>query len=166
MQLARAFGADVFATGTGAAQISVIEGFGATAIDFREETIDDYVARHTGGAGFDVVFDTVGGANLTNSFAAAALNAHVATTVTLLELDLAPAHLKGLSLHVVFMLIPMLHDVGRAEHGAILAKLAHLVDAGSLKPLVDDQAFGLEDAGAAYARLTSGQAIGKVVIDV
>ena len=32
------------------------------------------------------------------------------------------------------MLIPMLYDDKREEHGAILAKLAEIVDAGALKP--------------------------------
>lgn len=45
------------------------------------------------------------------------------------ELDLSPAHFKGLSLHVVFMLIPMLYNHQREEHGTILAKLAGIVDA-------------------------------------
>jgi NADPH:quinone reductase len=103
---------------------------------------------------------------LTNSFEAAALNGHIATTVSLLELDLTPAHFKGLSLHVVFMLIPMLHDHKRDEHGTILTKLAEIVDAGALKPLLDETAFGLADVGKAYERLSSGQAIGKVVIAV
>lgn len=166
IQLARKLGAEVFATGTGDAQRAVIEGFGATMIDFKDETVEDYVAKHTGGAGFDVVFDTVGGANLTNSFAAATLNGHVATTVSLLELDLTPAHFRGLSLHVVFMLLPMLHDHQRAVHGAILAQLAELADAGDLRPQMDEQTFGFAEVGAAYARLTSGQAIGKVVVDL
>ncbi len=165
-QVARHMGAEVYATGTGEKQIAAIEGFGATAIDFMAEKIADYVAAHTGGAGFDVVFDTVGGANLTNSFEAAALNAHVSTTVTLLELDLVPAHFKGLSLHVVFMLIPMLHDHQRAAHGEILAKLAEIADAGALKPVLDEQRYTLAEVGKAYDRLTSGQAIGKVVIEL
>lgn len=165
-QLARHFGAEVSATGTGDRQLSTIEGYGARAIDFRAESVADYVAAHTGGAGFDVVFDAVGGPNLTNSFAAAALNGHVATTVSLVELDLSPAHFRGLSLHVVFMLIPMLHDFRREEHGAILARLAEIVDAGGLAPLLDEERFALEDVGAAYARLTGGQAIGKVVVEV
>lgn len=166
LQLAKHWGADVYATGTGDGQIGVIEGFGATAIDFRARQVADYVAEHTGGAGFDVVFDSVGGANLTASFEAAALNGHVATTVSLLELDLTPAHFKGLSLHVVFMLIPMLHDHRREEHGAILAKLAEIVDAGALKPVLDEPRFALAEVGQAYRRLASGQAIGKVVVDV
>ncbi|MEL6476361.1 MAG: zinc-dependent alcohol dehydrogenase family protein [Pseudomonadota bacterium] len=165
-QLARHMGADVFATGSGAAKLDAIGTLGATPIDYRAEAVADYVARHTGGAGFDVVYDSVGGANMTTSFEAAALNAHVVTTVSLLELDLTQAHFKGLSLHVVFMLIPMLHDHKREEHGAILTKLAEIADAGALRPILDEPRFGLAEIGAAHARLASGQSIGKVVVEV
>ena len=130
------------------------------------EKVADYVTKHTNGVGFDIVFDSVGGANLANSFEAAVLNGQVATTVSLLELDLTPAHFKGLSLHVVFMLIPMLHDQKREEHGAILQKLAEITEAGALKPWLDEGQFGFEDVDKAYDRLTSGEAIGKVVVDV
>jgi alcohol dehydrogenase len=166
VQLARHFGADVYATCSGGKQMDVIESYGATAINYKTEKVADYVAKHTDGAGFDIIFDSVGGANMTNSFEAAALNGQVTTTVSLLELDLTPAHFKGLSLHVVFMLIPMLYNHKREEHGAILAKLAGIVDAGALKPLLDETSFDLEDIGKAHGRLTSGQAIGKVVVEI
>lgn len=166
VQLARHFGADVYATGTGEKQMDVIERFGATAIDFKTEKVAEYVAKYTSGDGFDVIFDAVGGANLTNSFEAAALNGNVTTTLAMVELDLTPAHLKGLSLHVVFMLIPMLHNHQREEHGAILTKLAEIVEAGALQPLLDEPQFGLAEVGKAYDRLTSGQAIGKVVVEI
>lgn len=166
VQLARHFGAQVFATGSGAESLDVIAGYGATAIDYRAETVADYVQQHTGGAGFDVVFDSVGGANMVNSFEAAALNAQVVTTVAMVELDLTPAHFKGLSLHVVFMLIPMLHDHKRETHGEILAALAEIADSGGLKTLLDPSAFSMDQVGDAHAHLGSGQAIGKVVVDV
>lgn len=166
VQLARHMGAKVYTTITGDKQSRIVADYGATAIDFKTEQVDDYVAEHTNGAGFDVIFDTVGGANLSNSFAAAALNGNVSTTVSLLELDLTPVHFRGLSLHVIFMLIPMLHDHNREVHGSILAKLANLADSGVLKPLLDEQQFELAQVGDAYAHLTSGQAIGKVVVDV
>ncbi|WP_281992688.1 zinc-dependent alcohol dehydrogenase family protein [Sulfitobacter geojensis] len=166
VQLAKHFGADVFGTGTGENQMDIIKGYGATPIDFAVEKVADYVAAHTGGAGFDLVFDTVGGANMTNSFEAAKLNAHIASTVALVELDLSPAHFKGLSLHIIFMLLPMLSGQGREKHGEILAKLADIVDAGAVKPLLDPQTFDLENVSSAYDRLASGKAIGKVVVDV
>ena len=166
VQLAKHFDADVYATASGGESMQIIESYGATPIDYKTEKVADYVAKHTDGAGFDVIFDSVGGANITNSFEAAALNGQIATTVSLLELDLTPAHLKGLSLHVVFMLIPMLYDHRREEHGAILTKLAGIADAGALKPLLDETQFGLEEVGRAHDRLTSGQAIGKVVVEI
>lgn len=166
VQLARHFGASVYATGTGDQQMSIIEQYGATAIDYRKATVADYVAQYTNGAGFEVIYDSVGGPNLTNSFEAAALNGNITTTLAMTELDLTPAHLKGLSLHIIFMLIPMLHNHKREAHGAILAKLSEIVDAGGLKPLLDDKRFGLKEVGDAYARLGSGQAIGKVVVEI
>ena len=165
-QLAKHFGADVYATGSGGAQSPIIESYGATAINFMTEPVSEYVAKYTSGAGFDLVFDSVGGANMTNSFEAAKLNGHVASTVALVELDLSPAHFKGLSLHIVFMLIPMMHDHGREKHGAILAALAQIVDAGGLTPLLDPSDFTLDQVGAAHDKLESGTAIGKVVISV
>ncbi|MGJ8558180.1 MAG: zinc-dependent alcohol dehydrogenase family protein [Sulfitobacter geojensis] len=166
VQLAKHFGADVYGAGTGENQMDIIKGYGATPIDFAVEKVADYVAAHTGGAGFDLIFDTVGGANMTNSFEAAKLNAHIASTVALVELDLSPAHFKGLSLHIIFMLLPMLSGQGREKHGEILAKLADIVDAGAMKPLLDPQTFDLENVSSAYDRLASGKAIGKVVVDV
>ncbi len=115
--------------------------------------------------GFDVVFDSVGGENLQKSFEAAVLNGHVATTVSLCELDLTPVHFKGLSLHVVFMLIPMLYNVKRETHGEILSKLTEIAESGKLKPVLDSQQFSLNQVGDAHSRLESGQAIGKVVIE-
>jgi alcohol dehydrogenase len=166
VQLAKHFGATVYSTASGEKAFDIIEGYGATPIDYKTETVVDYVEAHTGGAGFDVVFDTVGGENMTNSFEAAALNGHVTTTVAMVELDLTTAHFKGLSVHVVFMLIPMLHNHQREAHGNILAQLAQIVDQGGVKPLLDEQAFSLSEAGKAHDRLVNGQAIGKVVVEV
>ncbi|MEM7168400.1 MAG: zinc-dependent alcohol dehydrogenase family protein, partial [Planctomycetota bacterium] len=166
VQLAKHFGADVYATGSGQQKLEIIEQYGATAIDYRNETVADYVQKHTGGAGFEVVFDSVGAANMANSLEAVALNGHVASTVAMVELDLTTAHFKGVSLHVVFMLIPMLHNYKREAHRVILQNIAEIVDAGALAPLLDEQHFQFTDVGSAYDRLTSGKAIGKVVVEI
>ncbi|MEM9280581.1 MAG: zinc-dependent alcohol dehydrogenase family protein [Verrucomicrobiota bacterium] len=166
VQLAKHWGADVFGTGGGDAQLALIEKLGATGINYKSESVEDYVAKHTDGKGFDLIFDSVGGANMANSFEAAALNGQIASTVSLVELDLTTAHFKGLSLHVVFMLIPMLYGVGRAEHGKILADLASISEAGGLAPVLDENQFSLDQTNEAHARLASGQGMGKVVIDV
>ena len=166
VQLANHFSAEVYSTGGGDNQLQLIKSLGATAINYKTEKIEDYVAAHTQGAGFDMVFDSVGGENMTKSFEATRLNGQVVSTVAFCELDLTLAHFKSLSLHVVFMLIPMLYDINRQAHGDILSALARIVEAGNLKPILDDINFLLEEAGKAHARLESGQAMGKVVIEV
>lgn len=165
IQLAKHFSAEVYSTGGGDAQTALIEQLGASAINYKSEKVEDYVAKHTDGAGFDLIFDSVGGANLLNSFEAAALNGQIATTVSLCELDLSTAHFKGLSLHVVFMLIPMLHNHKRKAHAEILSQLTQIAEAGALKPVLDTNHYSLEQVGEAYARLASGQGMGKVVVD-
>ena len=166
LQLAKHFGADVYSTGGGDKQLALIEELGATPINYRTETVESYVSKHTNGHGFDIVFDSVGGENMTNSFDAAALNGHVATTVSMVEIDLTAAHFKGLSLHVVFMLIPMLHNYRREEHARILNAISRIVEAGALKPVLDSTEYQLAEIGKAHARLESGQAMGKVVVTV
>lgn len=164
LQLAKIMGATVYATGSGDKKLALINKLGATGIDYRTEAVADYVSKYTDNTGFDVVFDSVGGENIVPSFEAAALNGQIATTVSLLELDLSLAHLKGLSLHVVFMLIPMIHDFHREAHGKILTTLAQWVDEGRLKPIVDEQEFTLSEVAKAHDHLANGKAVGKVVI--
>ncbi len=166
LQLAKHFGGKVCATAGNEKSLAVVEQLGAVAINYKTDTVADYVAEYTEGAGFDIVFDSVGGANMLNSFEAAALNGQVASTVAMVELDLSAAHFKGLSLHVVFMLIPMLHDVNRAEHGRILSEITRIVEAGELQVVLDESRFTLQDIAKAHVRLASGQAVGKVVVSV
>jgi len=166
VQFAKYLGADVYATGGGDKQLALIKKLGATAINYKTEKVEDYVAAHTEGNGFDIILDTVGGLNMLNSFDAAAINAQVSTTISMLEIDLTTAHLKGLSLHVVFMLIPMLHNKKRAEHGLILNKITEIVEAGGMTPVLDENQFSFEQVGDAYARLSSGAGMGKVVVEV
>lgn len=164
VQLALHLGASVYATGGNDASLKAIEAMGATAINYKITDVQDYVQQYTDGQGFDVVFDTVGDANMLVSFEAAALNAQVVTTTSMLNIDLTAAHLKGLSIHVVFMLIPMLYDHRREVHQSILQDIASIADAGHYQPLMDDSDFDVTAVEQAYARLASGQAMGKLVL--
>lgn len=93
---------------------------------------------------------------------------HVALQLAnhMVELDLTIAHFKGLSLHVVFMLIPMLHNHRREDHAVILKARKTIAEVGDLKPVIDETSFSLADVSKAHERLVSGKAMGKVVIDV
>ncbi len=165
IQLAKAAGATVFATASSPEKLALAASLGADAgINYKESSVEDYVAEYTGGAGFDVVFDTVGGDNLQGCFTAAALNGTVASISTRCTCDLTPFHQKALSMHVTFMLLPMLTGNGRARHGEILRELAELVDAGKVKPLVHAERFSFAEVGKAHALLQAGGALGKIVL--
>lgn len=165
IQLAVNAGATVFATDSGEERLAVVKNLGATPIDYATTTVADYVAEHTDGKGFDVIFDTVGGPNLPTSMSAIKLNGHVATTVSIGEIDLTMAHLRGATLHVIYMQIPLVHGEGAERHGDILREVATLVDAAKVRPIVDS-VFQLGEASEAHRKLESKTAIGKVVVAV
>lgn len=164
VQLALAFGARVYATGRGP-QASFIRSLGATPIDL-ETPVDAYVTEHTGGHGFDVVYDTVGGVALDASFAAVRRFGHVVSALGWGTHALAPLSFKGATYSGVFTLHPLLSGEGRAHHGEILREVARLVEAGKLAPRLHPRRFGLADIEAAYDALTDRTADGKLVVDI
>jgi NADPH2:quinone reductase len=165
VQLAKWRGAKVVATCSSQDKAEQLKMLGVEDIaNYREESLDDIIESRTEGKGFDVVFDTVGGENLQNAFAAARLNGTIVTTAARSTQDLSQMHAKGLSLHAVFMLIPMLHHIGTTHHGEILRQLAKLVDDDQLRPLLDSQQFRFADVGKAHAYLESGLHSGKIIL--
>jgi NADPH2:quinone reductase len=166
VQLAKWCGAKVYTTVLKNEDVAIVKRLGADeVIQAKEEGVSDYVQRLTQGRGFDVVFDTVGRTNLDNSLLAAAENGVVVTTAARSTHDLTPLHNKALSLHGVSVLLPLL-NAEFAELGHALSKIAEIIAQGKLKPLLDTRLFNLENAAAAHALLESGQANGKIVIEI
>ena len=165
VQLAKWAGAEVYALVSSDEKAAIAHRLGAdVTINYCHQPVEEFVAEHTNGQGFDVVFDTVGNDNLQNAFKAAKLNGTVVSIVSLSQQDLTLLHVKGLTLHLVFMLIPMLFNVDRARHGEILSKLAQIVDQGKIRPLLDSKTFSMAEIASAHQHAESGQAIGKVVL--
>jgi NADPH2:quinone reductase len=166
VQLAKSFGATVFATGSEANK-AVISSLGATPIDYTKETVADYMAKHTNGEGFDVVFDTVGGATLDASFQAVKIyTGHAISILGWGSHSLAPLSFRGATYSGVFTMLPLLSGKGRKHHGDILREAARLAESGQLKPIVDARTYSLETIAEAYASIENGQAAGKVVIEI
>jgi NADPH:quinone reductase len=166
VQLAHALGAQVFAT-VSRDKMKIAEGYGATAIDYRTMTVEAYVAQHTGSQGFDIVYDTVGGATLDDSFQAVkAYTGHVVSCLGWGVHKLAPLSFRGATYSGVFTLLPMLTGKGRAHHGDILREATRLAEAGKLTPLLSPERFTLETALQAHIAVESGTAVGKVVVEI
>jgi NADPH:quinone reductase-like Zn-dependent oxidoreductase len=164
-QLAKARGAEVFAT-VSAEKRGIVEGFGATAIDYKAMTPEEYMARHTGGEGFDMVYDTVGGATIDASFVSVKrYTGHAVSCLGWSTHSLAPLSFRGATYSGVFTLMPLLTGFGRKHHGEILREAAELVDAGKVRPLLNEQRFTGADIAAAHALVEAG-ALGKVVVEL
>lgn len=167
VQLARWCEANVSTTVLKNEDFSLAKSLGASEIiNAKEENVEKYVLRLTNNQGFDVVFDTVGGLNLSNSLIAAKTNGSVVTTNARSTQDLTPVHHKALSLHAVFTLLPILKNEGREIYGKILAKIAEIVDEGKLKVLIDQNKFTLDSISEAHHFLESGKAQGKVLVSI
>jgi len=163
-QLARAYGAKIFAT-VSPEKKHIVEEFGAIPIDYHSSSVEDYVAASTEGRGFDIVYDTVGGATLDASFVATKrYTGHVVSCLGWGSHSLAPLSFRGATYSGVFTLLPLITGESRAHHGKILALAATLAEAGKLKPLLNEQRFSVDDIAAAYALVASG-ALGKVVVE-
>jgi NADPH:quinone reductase-like Zn-dependent oxidoreductase len=165
IQIARAFDADVFATGS-AERKAFIERLGATPIDYQKMSVENYITEYTGGRGFDVIFDTVGGSTLDASFNAVRRFGHVVSALGWGTHALAPLSFRAATYSGVFTLLPLLTGIGRAHHGEILREAARLVEAGKLLPHVDPRHFDLANVDAAYRAVASGSANGKIVVDI
>jgi len=166
VQIAKAFGADVYATGS-AEQRDIITAYGATFIDYRTATVEQYVQQYAAGEGFDIVYDTVGGATLDASFIAAKrYHGHVVSCLGWGTHALAPLSFRAATYSGVFTLMPLLSGKGRAHHGEIMEQASKLVEAGKIVVQVDQRRFGFDQADAAYDVIDAGGARGKLVIEI
>jgi len=165
VQLAKIFGAEVYAT-VSSQKADIVKGFGATPIDYKTETVEDYVKKYTDGKGFDIIYDTVGGQSLDESFSAIRHYGQIASCYAFGTHALATGSLRSASLHGVFVLHPMIGNEGRKHHGDILKETTKLIEEGKLKPLIDPRKFTLDNAMEAHTAVSDGSSVGKIVIDI
>lgn len=167
LQLAKQRGAEVWVTVSTPEKAEAARRLGADGMIFyKDRSVADYLRDVTAGQGFDVVFDTVGGENVAKCFEAAAVSGTVVSISTRTTADLSPLHAKGISLHVVFMIIPLLYNQvpERAAQGRALSRISHLAETLRITPLLDARVFPFEEVGAAHELLESGRALGKITL--
>lgn len=165
LQLAKDRGARVATTVSTEHKADLARSLGADDIIFyKEQTVERYVEDLTGGHGFDIVYDTIGGKNLDRSFLAVKNKGQVINIMGFSTHDLSPAFMRGLTLHIENMTLPLITGVGRERQGEILKEVAGLVDTGKLKPLIHERRFAFEDVNQAHALYESGKHIGKIVL--
>ncbi|PGS50456.1 zinc-binding dehydrogenase [Bacillus sp. AFS041924] len=166
IQLAKAFGAIVSTTVSSNEKAELVKSLGADhVINYKEESVDHYVNRLTGGKGFDIVFDTVGNENLDKSFVAVKPKGTVLAIAARSTHDLTLLHNKSLTLHVVFIMLTQKTEEGRKEHGVILNKITNLIEENKLKPLINPKTFTYDQVQEAHDYFENNKVeYGKVII--
>lgn len=166
-QLAKHAGAIVHTTVSNDEDAKLSKQLGADyTINYKNTPPESYVEQFTANAGFDSVFDTVGGPNLEKSFQVAKLNGAIACIATGGSHDLTLMYSKGLSLHSVLMLIPLITGIGRDHYGKILFEIKKMVEAGIVKPLIHREIFNWKQVSLAHKLVEKGEQKGKVVLVV
>jgi NADPH2:quinone reductase len=170
IQLAKAFGATVYATAGSPEKVAACRELGAdAAIDYRAQDFVEEVKALTGGKGVDVVLDMVGAPYFAKNVRClkldgrlvmiAFLNGHVAESV-----DLRPIMVKRLTVTGSTM-----RPRTTAEKGAIAAELEAkvwpLLEQGKCGPRIF-QVFPLGQAAAAHALMESSAHVGKIMLTV
>lgn len=165
IQLAKSLGARVATTVSTPEKAAIVRELGADeVIHYREESVTDYVQRLTEGKGFSLVVDTIGGANLDASVAAAAVSGRVASINTRSTHDLSMVHAKNLTLHVIFRSVSMLYGIGLEAQRVILDALTQQMESGRLRPWIDEKRFSFAQIADAHRHIESGTAIGKILL--
>lgn len=164
VQLAKIFVAEVFAT-VSEQKADFVKAFGATPID-KSTPVEDYVNQYTDGKGFDVIYDTLGGQSLDDSFKAIRHYGQISSCYAFGTHTLATSSLRSASIHGVFVLRPMIGNENRKHHGDILKETTKLIEEGKLKPIIDPRKFTLDNAMEAHKAVSDGSAIGKIVVDI
>lgn len=166
IQLARIFGARVFATAGSAEKCATCVRLGAErAINYHDEDFVE-VLRAVGGA--DLILDMVGGDYLPRNVRALADDGRLVQIAFLhgpkVELNFAQVMMRRLT--ITGSTLRPQSDLAKARIAeALLANVWPLLEAGRVAPVMDRE-FALEDAAEAHARMETSAHIGKLVLEV
>ena len=158
VQLADLRGAHVTATAGTEARQALVRSLGADETCLHADVTSQP-------ATFNKVLDTFGGVSLETGLQMASPYAQVATINARNTYDLTQAHAKALTLHAVFMALPLLTGQGRDEHGLFLKWLSGQIDAGQLQA-PEVEVFHPERVADVHRRYEAGELRGKAVFRV
>jgi len=169
IQIARAFGARVFATAGTPEKCAACEALGAErAIDYRTQDFGKELLQLTAGRGADVILDMVGGDYVMRNITALAQGGRIVNIAfpmgAVVEVDFMELMRRGGSIAAT-----MLRPRSTLEKGEIarqlLAEVWPLLDQGRIRPVVA-AVFPLSAAADAHRAFEAGRHVGKLVLDV
>lgn len=169
IQLARAFGAEVWTTvGNREKAEACLKAGAHHALIYRDTDFETEIRQATGGQGVDVILDMVGGAYINKNIRLLAVNGRLVQIAFLegskAEIDALPIMTKRLSF-TGSTLRPRSDEDKGAIALALADKVLPLMEQGSCRPLIH-AVFPLEQAAQAHALMESSKHIGKIMLKV
>ncbi|MGR9169222.1 NAD(P)H-quinone oxidoreductase [Rhizobium sp. KDH_Rht_773_N] len=167
IQLARAFGAEVYTTAGSKEKCEACEKLGARrAINYREEDFAAVIRQETG-QGVDIVLDMIGAAYFEKNIASLAKDGCLSIIAFLQgavaeKVNLTPIMVKRLTVTGSTMR-PRTAEEKRAIRDDLLSEVWPLLEAGTVAPVIH-RAFAFEDVAAAHRLMESGSHIGKIML--
>ncbi|NTE58030.1 zinc-binding dehydrogenase [Agrobacterium tumefaciens] len=170
IQLAKAFGAEVYATAGSAEKCEACVTLGAKrAINYREEDFAAVIKTETGGKGVDVVLDMIGAAYFEKNLSALAKDGCLSIIAFLggavaEKVNLTPIMVKRLTVTGSTMR-PRTADEKRAIRDDLIQQVWPLVESGQVAPVIN-RVFTLDEVVDAHRLMESSNHIGKIVMRV
>ncbi|MCZ7442268.1 zinc-binding dehydrogenase [Agrobacterium tumefaciens] len=170
IQLAKAFGAEVYATAGSAEKCEACVTLGAKrAINYREEDFAAVIKTETGGKGVDVVLDMIGAAYFEKNLSALAKDGCLSIIAFLggavaEKVNLTPVMVKRLTVTGSTMR-PRTADEKRAIRDDLIQQVWPLVESGQVAPVIN-RVFTLDEVVDAHRLMESSNHIGKIVMRV
>ena len=169
IQLAKAFGAEVFTTVGSDEKAEAVRELGADhVINYKSEDFVTVVRDLTGGQGVDVILDMVGGDYVERNWTAAAVEGRICQIASLngiaKDVNISRLMMKRLT-HTGSTLRPRDNAFKAAIADALSEKVWPLLETGKIKPVMDST-FPLDRVGDAHRRMESSDHIGKIVLTV
>jgi putative PIG3 family NAD(P)H quinone oxidoreductase len=169
IQLARAFGARVFATAGSAEKCAACERIGAErCINYKTEDFVAVVRELTRGTGVNVVLDMVGADYFARNLESLAVEGRLVEIATLqgtkTELNIPVLMQRRLTITGSTLRIRSVEQKG-AIADALRKHVWPLLESGTVAPVVH-ATFPLRDAAAAHRVMESGAHVGKLVLVV
>ena len=167
IQLARAFGAVVYATAGSPDKCDACARLGAAvAINYRTEDFVTVIRERTGGRGVDVILDIIGGEYLQRNVDCLALNGRL-VQIGLIGGARAQINLTAILQRRLTVTGSTLRARSVEEKGALAREVeAHvwpLLASGAVTPVID-RVFPLARAADAHRAIEAGDHIGKIVL--
>jgi len=169
VQVAKAWGAEVFTTVGSDEKVKFLEPFGIHAINHRTAPFNEQIMERTNNQGVDVIVDILGAAHLATHFSLLRKGGRLVSLAMMEGATVENLRIGRMLTHHLRWSGATLRSRNTAEKATIIQQVhEHIwphIATGAVKPVIDRD-FTLSDAEKALARMQERLHLGKILLEV